>query len=307
MNNATEPTPNKRKSKSGRKPLGRGLAALIPDDLVAEDSAPRQEGVRKVPIAEIHPNPEQPRREFDSKALSQLSSSIEAHGVLSPLVVRAEGGGNGYILIAGERRLRAAGMAGLKEVPVVVHDGAEDAAVQLELALVENLQREDLNPVESAEGYQRLVKTYGYTQARVAERVGKDRVTVANAMRLLKLPKKVLDLVREGRLSAGHGRALVGVEDPEHMRRIVAQVLSGSLSVRATERLVAEQRKGGKPIVTESKKEKVLEYAAGLLTRALGTQVAIRGRSKGAGRIVIEYYNGEELERLIHALRGDTA
>ncbi len=307
MNNAADAVKSKARSKSARKPLGRGLAALIPDDLVAEETRPRPAGVRRVPLGEIHPNPEQPRREFDPGALQQLSMSIEAHGVLSPLVVRAMGQGGGFILIAGERRLRAAGMAGLKEVPVVVHEGAEDAAVQLELALVENLQREDLNPVESAEGYQRLVKKYGYTQARVAERVGKDRVTVANSMRLLKLPKKVLGLVREGRLSAGHGRALIPVEDPDSMRRILAQVLSGGLSVRATERLVANQREGNGPKKEETRTDKVLEYAAGLLSRSLGTTVAIRGRSKGAGRIVIEYCNGEELERLIHALRAEGA
>ena len=307
MNNAAEPTPRKRSTKTSRKPLGRGLAALIPDDLVADESAPRQNGVRRVPIGEIHPNPEQPRREFEPKALADLAGSIEAHGILSPLVVRAKGRGAGYVLIAGERRLRAAGMAGLKEVPVVVHEGAENPAVQLELALVENLQREDLNPVELAEGYQRLVKEYGHTQAQVSKRVGKDRATVANAIRLLKLPTKVLDLVREGRISAGHGRALVPVEDPERLRRIVAQVLSGNLSVRATERLVAEQNAKSGRQKAEPKQEKVLEYAAGLLTRALGTQVNIRGQAKGAGRIVIDYHNAEELERLIHALRGDAA
>ena len=130
---------------------------------------------------------------------------------------------------------------------------------------------------------------------------------MANAMRLLKLPEKVLEMVRDGRLTAGHGRALLGVEDPEQMRRIVARVLAGNLSVRATERMVAEKRQGKTPNTKENKAEKVLEYAAGLLSRALGTQVAIRGKPKGAGRIVIEYYNAEELERLIHALRGATA
>jgi ParB family chromosome partitioning protein len=259
-----------------------------------------------VPIAEVHPNPEQPRTAFEPKALAQLANSIAAHGVLSPLVVRAAGTA-GYILIAGERRLRAAGMAGLKEVPVLVHEGAEEAAVQLEIALVENLQREDLNPVEAAKGYQRLAKTYGYTQAKVAERVGKDRATVANAMRLLKLPEKILNLVEDGRLSAGHARALVPVEDPGRLRHIVALILARSLSVRATERLVSET--GRVPRVTRPAKqeEKVLEYAARLLTRSLGTQVAIRNKGKGGGRIVIDYGDNEELERLIHHLRGDLA
>ena len=293
--------------KSGkRKPLGRGLAALIPDDLVAEVAAPRGGGVRTVPIAEVHPNPEQPRTAFDAAALAQLAGSISAHGVLSPLVVRAAGK-DGYILIAGERRLRAAGMAGLKEVPVLVHEGADDAAVQLEIALVENLQREDLNAVEAAKGYQRLAKTYGYTQAKVAERVGKDRATVANAIRLLKLPEKVLGLVADGRLSAGHARALVPVEDPERLRRIVALILARNLSVRATERLVSETGRVPKVVRSEKPQEKVLEYAERLLTRSLGTQVAIRNKGKGGGRIVIDYGDNEELERLIHHLRGDLA
>lgn len=291
---------------SKRKPLGRGLAALIPDDLVAEVAVPRGGGLRTVPITEVHPNPEQPRTAFDPDALAQLSSSISAHGVLSPLVVRAAGAG-GYILIAGERRLRAAGMAGLKEVPVLVHEGAEEAVVQLEIALVENLQREDLNPVEAAKGYQRLAKTYGYTQAKVAERVGKDRATVANAIRLLKLPEKILALVEDGRLSAGHARALVPVEDPERLRHIVSLILARNLSVRATERLVGETGRVPKVVRPEKKQEKVLEYAARLLTRSLGTQVAIRNKGKGGGRIVIDYGDNEELERLIHHLRGDLA
>lgn len=303
---STAATQTKSVKSNKRKPLGRGLAALIPDDLVAEEVVSRAEGVRTVPISEIHANPEQPRTEFEPTALAQLASSIEAHGILSPLVVRAAGG-DGYILIAGERRLRAAGMAGLKEVPVLVKEGAEDGAVQLELALVENLQREDLNPVEAAKGYQRLVKEYGYTQARVAERMGKERATVANAMRLLKLPQKVLNLVQDGRLSAGHARALIPVEDPDRLRHIVALILARNLSVRATERLVSETVRSPKVAQTEKPKEKVLDYAARLLTRALGTQVAIRNKGKSGGRIVIAYGDNEELERLIHRLRGELA
>jgi ParB family chromosome partitioning protein len=179
--------------------------------------------------------------------------------------------------------------------------------VQLEIALVENLQREDLNPVEAAKGYQRLVKVHGYTQARVAERVGKERATVANAMRLLKLPEKVLHLVEDGRLSAGHARALVPVEDPDRLRHIVALVLARNLSVRATERLVSETGRVPRVVRPGKQQEKVLEYAARLLTRSLGTQVAIREKGKGGGRIVIDYGDSEELERLIHHLRGDRA
>lgn len=290
--------------------LGRGFAALIPDDVMdapapaAPSSAPRVSGPQKVPLDTIRPNPEQPRAHFDEGALKELAESIKVHGVLMPLVVRPLAGG-GYALIAGERRWRAAGLAGLSEVPVVLRD--ELAPVdQLELALVENLQREDLNPVEAARGYQRLNKEFALSQEDIARRVGKDRATVANALRMLRLPEGVLRLVQEGRLSAGHARALLPLEDEAAIREIVSQILARDLSVRATEALVKARGKGpARPSPRPQGPDPSLRYATDLLTRHLNTAVAIQPKARGAGgRIVIDYYTTEDLERLIRSIRG---
>ena len=287
------------KKRSG---LGRGLASLIPDSALELDELPAaRSALRIVPIDEIRPNPEQPRLVFDSEELDGLAESIATHGILTPLVVRREEGR--YVLIAGERRLRAAGIAGLLDVPVVLRE-ADDSATQLELALIENLQRVDLDPVESAKGYHRLVQEYGHTQEEVALRVGKKRATVANAIRLLRLPDEVLAAVRDGRLSAGHARALLPLGDPDVLRRTVAKVIAQRLSVRATERLVASlitvRREGSGE---SGGRRRTLDYATRLLENSLHTSVAIKPRRKGGGRIVIDYADAEELERLIGHLR----
>lgn len=288
-----------------RASLGRGLAALIPDDVM--DSSPRRpDGVRQVALDMIQPNPEQPRKHFAMEPLEELAASIREHGVMTPLVVRASTGGR-YILIAGERRLRAAGLAGLTEIPVWIREGADDAGRQLELALIENVQREDLNPVELARGYQRLIETYGYTQEQVARKVGKSRVSVSNALRLLKLPTFALRLVEEGRLSAGHAKALVPVEDVEVLRAMISQILARDLSVRAAERMVRSQNRVQQTLQTTQRRAQVVHYASELLTRSLQTAVEIKPRSAGGGKIVIEYHSGEELERLIKSLRSDEA
>jgi len=292
---------------NSRRPLGRGLAALIPQD-VMESSAPRAAGrgtLRTVAITSVSPNPEQPRARFGADALRDLTASIREHGILSPLVVRQVVGGR-YVLIAGERRLRAAGLAGLKDVPVLVRSDADDRARQLELALVENLQRADLDPIEAALGYQRLIEEYGFTQDEVARKIGKNRATVANAVRILRLPDTVLSRVRDRQLSAGHARALLpALDDPEVLNAIVSQVLVRELSVRATERLVKEKTKVRRTLEARQKKDAVLHYADELLTRSLGTRVQIKARAKGDGRIVIDFHSGEELERLIQLLRED--
>lgn len=290
---------------SRRPSLGRGLAALIPDDVL--DSAPQKAPGNKVlelPLGEITPNPEQPRSHFDEQRLKELAASISEHGVLQPLLVRSQPGG-GYILIAGERRLRAAGLAGLESVPAVLREGADHGDVQLELALVENLQRQDLDPVESARGYHRLQQDYGYTQEQIALKVGKERATVANALRLLRLPDKILNLVREGRLSAGHAKALLPVaDDNEVLRSIVAQVLAKDLSVRATEALVRGRRKVKRDAVKSKRHDKALRYVSDILSRSLSTQVDIKPKGRGeGGRILIDYSSAEELERLIEVLR----
>lgn len=289
-------------SRTAKKGLGRGLASLIPDSALDGDVLPATRSkLRVVPLDEIKPNPEQPRTVFSTEALGSLAASIKIHGVLQPLVVRRHDGR--YVLIAGERRLRAAALAGLTEVPVVVRE-AEEASVQLELALVENLQRTDLDPVESALGFKRLMTEYAYTQEDVARKVGKDRSTVANSMRLLKLPGFALDALREGKISAGHARALLPVTDEDELRRILNRVIVQQLNVRATERLVSSLVRV-LPIrrTSQQTRERTLDYATQLLENALHTSVQIKSLKKGGGRIVIDFADGEDLERLINHLR----
>ncbi|MEQ1501653.1 MAG: ParB/RepB/Spo0J family partition protein [Myxococcota bacterium] len=282
--------------------LGRGLASLIPDSALEIDALPAdREALRIVPIDEIRPNPEQPRELFDKDALGELAASITAYGILSPLIVRRSEGR--YIVIAGERRLRAAALAGLKEVPVVVRE-ADAPSRQLELALVENLQRADLDPIESARGFQRLIDEYGYTQDQVASSVGKDRSTVANAVRLLKLPEFVLGAMRDGKLSAGHARAMLPVTDEDDLRAILSKVVTQGLNVRQTERLVNEHVRTPPVLAAEKhRKEKALDYAVKLLQEALHTNVAIQTKPTGGGKIVVDYADAEDLERLIGLLR----
>jgi ParB family chromosome partitioning protein len=282
--------------------LGRGLASLIPDSAltgVVLDQEPP--AFRVVPIDEIRANPEQPRTNFAREALEGLAESLRNHGMLSPLIVRRQEGQ--YVLIAGERRLRAAGLAGLNEVPVILresHEGSE----QLELALVENLQREDLDPIESALGFQRLIEEYGYTQEQVAVRVGKKRATVANAIRLLRLPENILLAVRQGRISAGHARAMLPIGDERKLERLLLRIIAQQLSVRATEALVARlihetASRSGRRQQNDGR----MDYANQLLSEVLHTSVSIRPRQRGGGRIVIEYADSEDLERLIHFIR----
>lgn len=286
-----------------RRGLGRGLAALIPDSAIGSDEGfSRRSAYRMVPIDEIRANPEQPREVFTADALEGLATSIRQHGVLSPLLVRKQDGF--YVLIAGERRLRASALAGVQEVPVIVRE-AGDAAMQLELALVENLQREDLDPVEAALGYQRLIEAYELTQAEVAARVGKKRATIANALRLLKLPDEVLAAVRGGLISGGHARTLVPLVDSGHMSQALRKILQDGLSVRATERLVNQLLKPRNVTkLDKAREERTYAYATESLTSALHTSVAIKPRRNGSGRIVIDYADREDLERLIAHLKG---
>lgn len=289
--------------RGSKRGLGRGLASLIPDSSFEDDDKEvTRAQLRHVPLDQIRPNPEQPREVFDAEALDALASSIRAHGVLTPLVVRADDGK--YTLIAGERRFRAAGLAGLHEVPCVVRQ-ADRARDQLVLALVENLQRADLDPIEAARGYQRLSEEFGLTQEAIASGVGRNRATIANAMRLLALPDAVLEVVREGRLSAGHARAVLPLlEDDAALRRTWRNAEAQSWSVRETERQVARIVSDARP--RKAKKaadDKRLSYATGLLRDALQTSVAIKPRKDGSGRIVLDYADGEDLERLIGQLR----
>lgn len=284
--------------------LGRGLSSLIPDDLIAGTSPTAEPArLRQVPIDEVHPNPEQPRTRFDKAELDSLAESIRSHGVLQPLLVRRHDGR--YLLLAGERRLRAAALAGLHEVPVVVHEAAS-AERQLELALVENLQRTDLDPVEEARGYARLVADFGRTQAQVAVLVGKARVTVTNAIRLLKLPEPVLSVIQQGRITAGHARALVPVAEDPALENLVAKIEAESLSVRDTERMVAawlEREERARRAADKSARRESVAHLGELLGRRLHTEVRLEPRADGGGKIVVEYGSEEELTRLVEVLK----
>jgi ParB family chromosome partitioning protein len=284
--------------------LGRGLASLIPDSALDLAELPTErDALRVVPLDEVRPNPEQPRELFDKEALTDLAASIKVHGILSPIVVRKEEGQ--YVVIAGERRLRAAALAGLTQVPVLVRE-ASARSTQLELALVENLQRADLDAIESARGFQRLVDEYGYTQEQVAAAVGKDRSTIANAVRLLKLPEFVLGALRDGRISSGHARAMLALSSDEDHRRVLARIVAQNLNVRQTERLVNTLVRTPVTVTPTGRaegRERTLGYAVKLLEEALHTSVDIRPKAKGGGTIVVDYADTEDLERLIGLLR----
>jgi ParB family transcriptional regulator, chromosome partitioning protein len=295
-----------------RKPgrgLGRGLDALMPSAPAAAPAtaAPGEPRVRtyfQAQIEDVYPAPDQPRRRFVDSELDELAQSIRAHGVIMPLVVRPRQGG-GYLLIAGERRWRASQRAGLHQVPVVVQD--VDGREAFERALVENLQRSDLNPIEEAAAYQRLVEEMGLTQDQVAERVGKDRSTIANAIRLLRLPPPVREMVEDRRLSMGHARALLGLEAAGDIESVARQVAGKALSVRATEELVRrqarpEKAKGDRPPPPPGKSPAVRDLEE-RLTRSLSGPVAIEEDAPGkGGTITIRYIDLDHLDRLLEKL-----
>jgi ParB family chromosome partitioning protein len=271
--------------------LGKGLRALIPEDPFLEDTGQ----VIDIPIARIQSNPFQPRRDFPSESLRELKESIERDGILQPLVIRPKG--KGYQLVIGERRLRAAKMAGLERIPAKVLRDLDDHRM-LELALVENLQREDLNPIEVAEGLNDLTNRFHLTQEQVAEKVGKQRATVTNLLRLLKLPKEIQDSVRSGELSMGHARTLLSVENAALQRTLFHRALSRKLSVRRLEQLVRFATSESKSRRPPKSGSTAISRAEDHLRTLLGTQVRIRNRSQG-GTIEIEYYSEDDLERLL--------
>ena len=277
-----------------RKALGRGLDALLPAIPVIMPGSGTRKDFLVCPIEEIRPAPNQPRRRFAEAALAELAVTIHEHGIVQPLLVRREPGRDGFVLIAGERRWRAAQKAGLREVPVVVKDATPRES--FEMALVENLQRQDLDAIEEADAYQRLAKDYALSHEAIATRVGKDRSTIANAMRLLTLPQRVRDWVAEGTLTAGHARALLGLEAHAAIERAARHVAARGLSVRQTEALVrrAGRRATSKVAATAATRE----VEARLRTR-LGTKVRLVARPGGAGTIEIDYHSLDELDRLL--------
>ena len=281
--------------------LGRGLAALLGDNgLGAGDQATEArpgERVIEAPVERLEPNPFQPRRVYEAEALAALADSIAEHGLLQPILVRPSG--QGYQIIAGERRFRASQMAGLTQVPVVVRRATDQQA--LLMALLENLQREDLNPMEEAGAYQRLSREFSLSQEEIAGQVGKDRSTVANTLRLLNLPDFLQKDVTTGKLSAGHGRALLALDSPGKQRKARDIVLKKGLSVRATEALVKSLSKTAVSPQTPSEAETYLRSLSENLGRNLGTKVDIKRQGK-KGRITIEFYSDQELERLLEIL-----
>lgn len=277
--------------------LGRGLGALIPE----EEQTPSG-GFVYLPIERILPNPRQPRSDVEDESLHELAASIQEHGVLQPLIVTTEPGVDQYILIAGERRLRAARLAGLSQVPAIVRNASDQE--RLELALIENIQRADLSPLEMAEAYQQLVDEFGLRHEEIAQRVGKSREAITNTLRLQKLPPEVKDALHNGLISEGHARALLGLDHPAAQLAALKTILEQKLTVRQTEELVRKLA-GERPLRKSARAPapEVLELEERLRNR-LGTRVAIRHGKRG-GSVVLYYYSEEELEHLLSHLLGD--
>ncbi len=273
--------------------LGRGIEALIP----TEGKPNHEEGkYRLVPPDLIGPNPLQPRHDFDQDSLQQLADSLKRNGMIQPLVVKQSD--SGFTIIAGERRLRAARLAGINEVPVVLMDDMDEPRM-LELALVENLQREDLNPLEAAEAYQTLIQRCGLTQNELAVKIGKSRTAVANVLRLLGLPEPIKQMIREGKLSEGHARAILSAGTEEQMLSLAQRALRDALSVRDVER---EAGRGKRKLRVHRRMSPALSDTETFLKQLLGTSVTIHPGAK-KGRIEIEYYGDQDLDRLLELFR----
>ncbi|MCJ7836536.1 ParB/RepB/Spo0J family partition protein [Cuneatibacter sp. NSJ-177] len=300
--------------------LGKGLDSLIPNSSTVPStkstkfSTKSEENVDKsvenpvdipktsLKLSQIEPNRDQPRKNFDLDALEELAESIRRHGVLQPLLVQEKG--NHYEIIAGERRWRAAKLAGLKEVPVIIKEFSSEEA--MEIALIENIQREDLNAVEEAQAYLTLIQEFHLKQEEVAEKVGKSRAAIANRLRLLKLPKEVLDLLEEGKLSEGHARALLSLDQPDRQIEAAKRVVELQLTVRETEKLVKDLMKPQAAPKDDGWRERdqfIYDKLEDELRTATGTKVVIQRKEEGKGKIQMDYYSIEELERLVDLFR----
>lgn len=273
--------------------LGRGLGALIPGADLARVS------VQELPLADLELNPFQPRKHFDQPALEELATTIRDHGILTPVVVRRVA--DGFQVVAGERRIRAARLAGLTHVPAIIRDASDSQALQM--ALVENLQREDLNPLEAAEAYQKLVDEFGLTQEDLAGRLGKDRSSVANSLRLLRLPRRIRDDVAQGTLSEGHARALLGLEGAADQLKARDEVVRRGLNVRGTEALVRRLRGAGVKARRQPSQDPNLGALEDRLRTALGTRVRIVADGKG-GTLQIAYFSSDDLTRIADIILG---
>ncbi len=270
--------------------LGRGLDSLFADNSVEEINP----SVNKLRIMEIEPNHDQPRKDFDEKSLSELAESIEQHGVLQPLVVRPLANGS-YQLVAGERRWRAARIAGLAEVPVVIKELTDEEVI--EIAMIENLQREDLNPLEEALGYRYMMDELNITQEQAAEKVGKSRPAVANALRLLKLPNEIQDMVKNNLISPGHARALLGFDSEDMIVQTAKMIIKEDLSVREVENLVKKSKKIPK-VAKQQKRDKFFSEVEIALVENLGRKVKIKEAKQDAGVLEIEFFDKDDLKGL---------
>ena len=292
-----------------KKVLGKGLSALIPDTYMkaveAHQADPKTEfkpkeepAIQEVPISAIRPNRQQPRHRFPEETINELANSIKEQGIIQPIVVKKSA--DGYELICGERRAKAAQRCGLETIPAIIKDVAEDKL--LEWALVENIQREDLNPIEEAQAYVRLIEERDLSHEEIAKKVGKDRSTVANTVRLLRLPQEILEGLIDGRLQSGHARALLSLPTPEHQRQLAKRIMEERLSVRQVEEIVgrvATRKRRAKLSRTVDQNIIALETK---LERKLGTQVRIFPKRNNQGRIEIQYYSLDDLDRLLNLL-----
>lgn len=276
--------------------LGKGVDALFFDNAVEENAV-------KLSVDEIEPNREQPRKTFDEEALAELSDSIREHGVIQPLLVRPMADGS-YRLVAGERRYRAARMAGLTEVPVTVREMSDEE--ESIFALIENLQREDLNAIEEAEGLKRLIDSFGLTQEQAAARVGKSRTAVTNSLRLLNLPEEITALVKDGKVSMGHARALLSVSDAAELSRIAELIVKNGISVRETERLCKRAGKAEKAPVKRAKtRDRFYDEVELALSEAMGRKVKVYTEKGGKGTLEIEFFGTEDLKKLAQEFSED--
>lgn len=293
--------------------LGKGLDSLIPTNVMMESEVKHatvstassaeeeKDGTLMVKLSKVEPNREQPRKNFDEDSLQELAESLKQFGMLQPILVQNRG--DYYEIIAGERRWRAAKIAGLKEVPVIVRKLTDQEIV--EISLIENIQREDLNPIEEAQAYKRLLTEFHLKQDEVAERVSKSRTAVTNSMRLLKLCDEVQKMVVDDMISTGHARALISIEDPEEQYLIAQKIFDEKLSVREVEKLVKDLYKPPKPPKEENKTlQAIYQEISERLKQSLSTKVSVSAKQNGAGKIEIEFYNHEDLERLLERITG---
>lgn len=303
--------------------LGKGLGAIFGDEVMEsaaeEQEAKHQAKSKKAPepekkeeesdigkelmvkVTSIEPNREQPRKDFNEEAMEELAESMKVYGVLQPLLVQKKG--DYYEIIAGERRWRAAKLAGLKEVPVVIREYTKQQT--MEIALIENVQREDLNPIEEAKAYQRLIQEFELKQEEIAARVGKNRVTITNSMRLLKLDERVQDMLIQNQITGGHARALLAVEDGELQYELAGKIIAENLSVREIEKIVKSLSKKKNPKEKKEEDESLALIFRDLEERmksAMGTKVSINRKDKNKGRVEIEYYSESELERIVELI-----